>query len=175
MTLLRIVIPSGARDLTIVLSMFARFFASLRMTRVLVALLLFVRCMTKVVAAEPSSVANKHRTGAAQHEPEILGEFSDLLAIPNLASDAPNIQRNAEAIRALCEKRGLTTQLLKHEDAPPIVVADLIAAGAKRTIAFYAHYDGQPVDRTRWKSDPWKPVMRDQDGKRCRLAKREND
>jgi acetylornithine deacetylase/succinyl-diaminopimelate desuccinylase-like protein len=40
-------------------------------------------------------------------------------------------------------------------------VADWIAPGSKRTIAFYAHYDGQPVDRARWKSDPWKPVMRD--------------
>ena len=163
MTLSRVVIPSEARDLTIVLSAFARFFASLRMTRVLVALLLLA-LMTKIAAAEPSSIAKQTRNWRAQHEQEILGEFSDLLAIPNLASDAPNIQRNAETIRALCEKRGLTTQLLKHEDAPPIVVADLIAPGAKRTIAFYAHYDGQPVDRARWKTDPWKPVMRDQAG-----------
>ena len=163
MTLSRIVIPSGARDLTIVLSMFARFFASLRMTRVLVAFLLST-LVTKLQLPSQVPLRNKHVNWRAQHEQEILGEFSDLLAIPNLASDAPNIQRNAEAIRALCEKRGLTTQLLKHEDAPPIVVADLIAAGAKRTIAFYAHYDGQPVDRARWKTDPWKPVMRDQAG-----------
>src|SRR2546421_3765019 len=31
------------------------------------------------------------------------------------------------------------------------------------TIAFYAHYDGQPVDPSQWKSEPWKPVMRDRD------------
>ena len=46
----------------------------------------------------------------------------------------------------------------------PVVVADLPAPDSKRTIAFYAHYDGQPVDPGRWKSDPWKPVMRDQVG-----------
>ena len=116
-------------------------------------------------AADSAAVAQEARTWRQQHEREILEEFSDLLAIPNLASDAPNIQRNAAAIQALLEKRGLTTQLLTLEGAPPIVVGDLAAPGAKRTIAFYAHYDGQPVDPAKWKSDPWKPVMRDVAGK----------
>jgi len=111
-----------------------------------------------------AAISQKATTWRKQHEHEILQEFSDLLAIPNLASDKPNIERNATAIRALCEKRGLTTQLLTLEGAPPIVVADLTASEAKRTIAVYAHYDGQPVDATKWKSDPWKPVMRDSAG-----------
>ncbi|MGZ4985156.1 MAG: M20/M25/M40 family metallo-hydrolase, partial [Chthoniobacterales bacterium] len=72
-----------------------------------------------------------------------------------------NIERNAAAISAMCEKRGLAVQRLKVEGAPPVVVADLRMPGAKRTIAFYAHYDGQPVDAKQWKSDPWKPIMRD--------------
>ena len=42
----------------------------------------------------------------------ILTELSDFLAIPNLAPDAPNIARNAAAIRAMFEKRGVTTRLL---------------------------------------------------------------
>ncbi|MEO5718584.1 MAG: M20/M25/M40 family metallo-hydrolase [Chthoniobacterales bacterium] len=117
------------------------------------------------LAADSAAVAQQARTWRQQHEVGILREFSDLLAIPNLASDAPNIQRNAVAIQELMKKRGLTTQLLTLEDAPPIVVGDLAAPGAKRTIAFYAHYDGQPVDLAKWKSDPWKPVMRDVAGK----------
>src|SRR3954462_911595 len=99
------------------------------------------------------------------HERDIITEFSDLLSIPNLASDSANIQRNAEAVRAMCEKRKLTARLLTIDGAPPVVVADLPAPNAKRTIAFYAHYDGQPVDPSQWKSDPWKPVVRDRDGK----------
>ena len=126
------------------------------------AILLFVT--TCSWAAEPGAAGKKAREWRAQHEREILREFVDLLALPNLASDAPNIQKNAAAVRALMEKRGLQTQLLTLGDAPPIVVGDLRAAGATRTIAFYAHYDGQPVDRAKWKSDPWKPVMRDATG-----------
>jgi acetylornithine deacetylase/succinyl-diaminopimelate desuccinylase-like protein len=94
----------------------------------------------------------------------ILTEFNDFLAIPNLASDAPNIARNASAIRAMFEKRGMTTRLLTLDGAPPIVVVDVPARGATRTIAFYAHYDGQPVDAKQWQSPPWTPVMRDTAG-----------
>jgi acetylornithine deacetylase/succinyl-diaminopimelate desuccinylase-like protein len=112
-----------------------------------------------------------------EHEKEILQEFCDLLAIPDVASDTPNIQRNARMIRDMLEKRGLKAQILARGDAPPIVVGDLVVSpsppaplpegeGSKsgRTIAFYAHYDGQPVDVAKWKSDPWKPTMRDGEG-----------
>jgi acetylornithine deacetylase/succinyl-diaminopimelate desuccinylase-like protein len=116
------------------------------------------------MAADPSLTAKQADAWRAQHEHEILEEFSRLLAIPNLASDSSNIQRNAELIRAMLEKRGIKTQLLTLPGAPPIVVGNLVAPGAARTIAFYAHYDGQPVDPAKWKSDPWKPMMRDRNG-----------
>src|SRR5258708_28438644 len=106
-------------------------------------------------------------TSALGQKPDqhaVIAEFVDLRAIPNLASDAPNIARNAAAIRALFEKRGVPTRLLTLDGAPPIVIGDLLVPGATRTIAFYAHYDGQPVDATQWKSAPWTPVMRDAAG-----------
>jgi acetylornithine deacetylase/succinyl-diaminopimelate desuccinylase-like protein len=129
-------------------------------TLLLATLLLF----NSSVLADPAAVAKQTRAWRLNHEREILAEFSELLSIPNLASDAPNIQRNADAIRAMCEKRGLATKLLTLEGAPPVVVAELAAPNAKRTISFYAHYDGQPVDVSQWKSEPWKPMMRDQAG-----------
>ena len=117
--------------------------------RRLTILLLFLAAT--VQAAEPDKRAS-------------LAEFVDFLAIPNIASDAPNIARNASAIRAMFEKRGVTTKILTLDNAPPIVVIDVPSRGATRTIAFYAHYDGQPVDATQWKSAPWTPVMRDAAG-----------
>ncbi|MEO7168351.1 MAG: M20/M25/M40 family metallo-hydrolase [Spartobacteria bacterium] len=116
-------------------------------------------------AAEAGAIAKDAKTWRAAHEKEILREFADLLAIPNLAHDQPNIERNATLVRGMLEKRGLTVKLLTLAGAPPIVVGDLKATGAARTIAFYAHYDGQPVDPAKWKSDPWKPVMRTADDK----------
>lgn len=95
-----------------------------------------------------------------------LAEFADFLAIPNLASDIPNIARNAAAIQAMFEKRGVKTRLLTFDGAPPIVIGDLSTGSRdwRPTIAFYAHYDGQPVDVSQWKSAPWTPVMRDAAG-----------
>ena len=119
------------------------------------ALALFLVMLNAPVRADPATVAKNSRVWRANHEREILAEFAELLSIPNLANDTPNIRRNAEAIRKMCEKRGLIAKLLTIEGAPPVVVADLAVPNAKRTIAFYAHYDGQPVDVSEWKSEPW--------------------
>lgn len=91
----------------------------------------------------------------------IVRELSDLLAIPNLASDTVNIRRNARHLAAMLERRGIRARLLETPGAPPAVYGELRAPGATRTIVFYAHYDGQPVDTTQWLTPPWTPVLRD--------------
>lgn len=110
-----------------------------------------------------NSPANSSKDGTcayiAQHKTEIIKEFEDFLSIPNLASDTPNIQKNADALAAMLQKRGLHIQLLKTEGAPPAVLATLPADPGKHTVIFYAHYDGQPVTKADWKQDPWKPTL----------------
>lgn len=132
------------------------------MRNVVVAIVL--AAAAAVLAADPATISGQAHVWRGQHEREIIAEFTALLAIPNLASDPSNIQKNAAAVKAMLEKRGLATRLLTLGGAPPIVVGDLAAPGRTRTIAFYAHYDGQPVDVTQWKGAPWTPVMRDRDG-----------
>jgi acetylornithine deacetylase/succinyl-diaminopimelate desuccinylase-like protein len=95
------------------------------------------------------------------HDTEIVREFADLLSISNLASDTPNIEKNAAAVAALYEKRGLSVRLLRVEGAPPAVFASRDVAGAKETVTFYAHYDGQPVDPKQWNGDPFRAILRD--------------
>ena len=96
------------------------------------------------------------------HEAEILSEFRDLLAIPNLASDSVNIRRNAAAVVAMMQRRGITTRLLESPTGgPPAVYGELRAPGATKTVVFYAHYDGQPVEAAKWATPPWAPTLRD--------------
>jgi len=90
-----------------------------------------------------------------------LREFADLLSLPNLASDAANIGRNADRIVAMLRQRGLSARLLDGRGGPPPVYGELIVPGARRTVLIYAHYDGQPVDAKAWASPPWTPVLRD--------------
>ncbi len=94
-------------------------------------------------------------------EPAILAELAELLSIPNLASDPVNIRRNAEFLVRMLEKRGVAARLLEAPGSPPAVYGELRVPGAQRTVVFYSHYDGQPVDPTRWASPPWQVTLRD--------------
>ncbi len=111
----------------------------------------------------PSSAAVRDQVRAYRvaHEREILRRFRDLLAVPNIASDTPNINRNADLIVGWMRQRGIETQLLRVENAPPVVYGQWRTPGAKRTLTFYAHYDGQPVNPAEWKGAPFTPVLRD--------------
>lgn len=96
------------------------------------------------------------------HDVEIVRELSDFLAIPNLASDKVNIRKNAEHLLGMMKARGIEGRLLESPSGgPPAVYGSLSTPGATKTIVFYAHYDGQPVDTTQWVTPPWKPVLRD--------------
>jgi len=115
-----------------------------------------------VVSAAPNSQpAQAARTWRESHERAIVEEFFELLAIPNVASDTANIRRNADAIQKTMEKRGVKSRLLEVPGAPPAVYGEIRTPGARRTIVFYAHYDGQPLDPKEWATPPWQPVLRD--------------
>jgi acetylornithine deacetylase/succinyl-diaminopimelate desuccinylase-like protein len=112
-------------------------------------------------AASQQSPASAARAYRQTHEHEIFGEFLALLSLPNIASDAPNIQRNAALIAHLMEQRGVNTRLLEVTGAPPVVYGEIQTPGAARTIIFYAHYDGQPVEPQKWAGgEPFKPTLR---------------
>jgi acetylornithine deacetylase/succinyl-diaminopimelate desuccinylase-like protein len=101
------------------------------------------------------------RSYRVSHEAEIIGELVGFLRLPNVASDGPAIRRNAAAILEMMARRGIEGQLLET-DGPPYVYGELDVPGATHTTLFYAHYDGQAVDRSRWiGQDPYEPVLRD--------------
>ena len=129
--------------------------------RTLLAALALAVLPSLPIAADPASVAELARTWREAHEQQILDDFAQLLAIPNVASDTANIRRNAEHIAGLLRPRGFEVRLLETDGAPPVVFAERRSAGADRTLMIYAHYDGQPVDPAEWASDPWTPVLRD--------------
>jgi acetylornithine deacetylase/succinyl-diaminopimelate desuccinylase-like protein len=109
----------------------------------------------------PADIARAVREYRVAHEQPIIQELVDLLAIPNIASDEPNIRRNAERLKAMFERRGFRVRFFEIPKRGPIVFADLPAAGAARTVVFYAHYDGQPVDSSAWTgSGPFEPGLR---------------
>lgn len=95
------------------------------------------------------------------NERQILKEFMELLAIPNVASDNQNIRRNAAFIVDMMKQRGLSPRLLEGPttNTPPAVYAEVNTPGAQRTLLLYAHYDGQPTDPKQWFGHPWQPTL----------------
>src|SRR5262249_56579696 len=102
-------------------------------------------CAT-VALAQPSSVDQYVR----DHQAAIVREFMELVAIPNVRSDLPNIKRNAELLRQMLDRRGMKPEVW---DTPstPLVYGERLVPGATRTILFYIPFDGHPVDKASWK------------------------
>ena len=110
----------------------------------------------------PGAAAKAVREYRQENEDRIMRELREFLAIPNVANDIKNIQKNAERLREMLEARGIETHLLSIEGRGPVVFGKLETPGAKRTVIFYAHYDGQPVDATAWTDHaPFEPILYD--------------
>ena len=128
---------------------------------VVVVLLPGVAMAQKAAPPKPAQVAQGVREYRMENEDRIVRELCEFLAIPNIASDTPNIQKNAAHLVEMLEARGIETHLLPITGRGPVVFGKLISPEAKRTVVFYAHYDGQPVDPAAWTDGaPFEPVLR---------------
>lgn len=111
---------------------------------------------TGLAGQSPMEAVRAYR---AENEARILQDYRALLRMPNVASDSVGIRRNAAYIRDRLAELGLEAELLTVEGAPPVVLGELRVPGARRTLALYAHYDGQPADTSRWTHAPWEPAL----------------
>src|SRR5436190_16589976 len=128
----------------------------------LIALLPSPTLAKKQTPPTPAQVAQEIREYRMDNEDRIIRELSEFLSIPNVASDTANIQKNAAHLVEMLEARGIETHLLPITGRGPVVYGKLISPEAKRTVIFYAHYDGQPVDAAAWTDGkPFEPVLRD--------------
>jgi acetylornithine deacetylase/succinyl-diaminopimelate desuccinylase-like protein len=106
-------------------------------------------------------VVQEVRAYRMDNEKRIMRELREFLAIPNVASDTENIQKNAARLVEMLEARGVETHLLPIAGRGPVVYGKLISPTAKHTVIFYAHYDGQPVDPAAWTDGkPFEPALR---------------
>ena len=108
----------------------------------------------------PQTLRASVTTWVDAHQKPIVQELVQLLSIPNVAADAANIRRNADRLQQMLAARGFAAELLETT-GNPLVYGELRAPGATRTLLFYCHYDGQPVDAAAWKQpSPFTPVLR---------------
>lgn len=111
--------------------------------------------------AAMTSAMNAARAHVTANEEAIVRELRDLLALPNVASNPDDIRRNAEVLVAMLERRGISARVIETPGAPVNVYGELNTPGATRTLLFYAHFDGQPVEPLdAWVTPPFTPTLR---------------
>ncbi|RYF77040.1 MAG: M20/M25/M40 family metallo-hydrolase [Cytophagaceae bacterium] len=110
-----------------------------------------------------SELTLKTRTYRQQHERQLLDEFMGLLALPNVVYDTAGIQKTADYIAGMLKRRGIEPQRLegKTKGIPPAIYGEVMVPGATKTVVFYAHYDGQPVNPNQWADGlkPFEPTL----------------
>ncbi|QIG40883.1 dipeptidase [Microbacterium sp. 4R-513] len=119
------------------------------------------------------------REAATAAVPAALADLGNLVRIPSVAFpgfDPAQVQRSAEAVKALVEATGLFDSVrIADAEIPeaaepttlgergmPAVLATRAAKNGRPTILLYAHHDVQPVgDESLWESPPFEPTVRD--------------
>jgi acetylornithine deacetylase/succinyl-diaminopimelate desuccinylase-like protein len=125
---------------------------------------LAVFCLFTITVVAQTNDLDKVRSYRTRNESSIYSDFSSFLQIPNVATDTPNIRRNAEFIVRLMNAKGIgNVQLLEANDkyVPPVVYGEMNVPRATKTVIFYAHYDGQPVNAATWAKglSPFQPQL----------------
>jgi acetylornithine deacetylase/succinyl-diaminopimelate desuccinylase-like protein len=127
-------------------------------------------------AARAQNPVEAARQWRIHHQAEILQGFTTLLSIPNVAADPANLRRNADTLVSLLQQRNFETRLLSIPGVPPVVFGERQTPGAKHTVVFYAHYDGQPVTPSEWEGNaPFIPTLREVNGEQRIYARSAGD
>jgi acetylornithine deacetylase/succinyl-diaminopimelate desuccinylase-like protein len=117
--------------------------------------------LTVATPAGTADLQQQVQSYRAAHERQIVGELDELTRIRSVAADPAGLFAAADHLLLLLKARGFqAAQLFAGTGVPPIVYGEFKSRGARRTVVFYAHYDGQPVTPSQWSSDPFIPVMR---------------
>ncbi|MGZ5400352.1 MAG: M20/M25/M40 family metallo-hydrolase [Nocardioides sp.] len=111
-------------------------------------------------------MTEKLRARVAEVLPGIRADLEDLVRIESVSADparAGEVRRSAEAVRALFEAEGCTTDVVSIDGGAPAVIAHKPGPEGAPTVLLYAHHDVQPEnDHAEWDSPPFEPTERGQ-------------
>src|SRR5271154_2196975 len=98
------------------------------MTRLVLLLSVFAAGLAAQTYTPTNPAALAARAWRQQHERAIVDEFVTLLAIPDIARDSANIQRNARAIADMMARRGIAAELVAIPGSNPVVFGEIKTA-----------------------------------------------
>ena len=106
---------------------------------------------------------SQYKQQITAHLKQTLLQHKEFVSMPNLPADAALMLANINWVADQYKQLDFKTTLLP---APthPILLAEKVVDPKLKTILFYFHIDGQPVDKTAWnQEDPFVPVLKEMD------------
>lgn len=104
------------------------------------------------------------RAKVADVLPGVRSDLEDLVRIESVSADparAGEVQRSAEAVKALLDAEGFTTDIVSEDGGAPAVIGEKKGPEGAPTVLLYAHHDVQPEnDHADWDSPPFEPTER---------------
>ena len=92
----------------------------------------------------------------------VLSGHQEFVSIPNLPVDEDKMYENIAWVKKHYQNVGFELKNLESSTLP-VLFAQRIVNPNYKTILFYFHVDGQPVDATKWdQDDPFVPVLKEQ-------------
>jgi acetylornithine deacetylase/succinyl-diaminopimelate desuccinylase-like protein len=94
--------------------------------------------------------------------PEVLSSHREFVSIPNLPEDVEKMYQNIAWVKNRYQNVGFTLKNLKSSTLP-VLFAERIINENYKTVLFYFHLDGQPVDPKAWnQTNPFVPVLKEE-------------
>lgn len=122
-------------------------------------ILLLFTLLSSFIFVQGQSIDTDHIT----YEPakESLKTLKELLAIPNDANFPEDIEKNVVWVENVFHKMDFKTKRLETETVPLLLGDYGMSDPNKKTVLFYFHIDGQPVDAEFWfQEDPYQAVLK---------------
>jgi acetylornithine deacetylase/succinyl-diaminopimelate desuccinylase-like protein len=128
--------------------------------KTVLSIILSSACFAVTIAQSTQQRIRQYRQS---RETILMDEYRQFVSIPNVSSDSANIRKNAAFIVQMMKQRGIAATLLDgtKPGTNPAVFGEVTVPGATKTLIFYAHYDGQPVNPKQWAEglQPFVPVF----------------
>jgi acetylornithine deacetylase/succinyl-diaminopimelate desuccinylase-like protein len=123
-----------------------------------------VCCACMLIAGAFQLAAQKNIDAAiAEVLPATLKKHREFVSLPNVASDSDGIMKNYDWVKKELEQQKFTVKMLESSTLP-LMLAERTVSKKTKTILFYLHIDGQPVNAANWdQEDPFTPVLKQLD------------
>ncbi|MCP1385718.1 M20/M25/M40 family metallo-hydrolase [Runella salmonicolor] len=127
--------------------------------------LLLSLCIFSLISLFASAQPKPNLESIVQkHVKNYYADLYDFMVLPSNAHIKEQIQPNLDWLKKAFEKRGFSTEALPTGGHPVFFAEKKPAtptSGPLKTLLFYMHFDGQPVEPEKWQQEsPYKPVLK---------------